>query len=256
MIRTLVRAVTLAAALAGCGPKPVPSPEELVLFCGAGLKPPVDEIAAAFRDAAGVAVAVDYAGSDVLLSKVKAAARGDVFIPGDAYYLEQAAARDLVRARTTLCYFVPTILVAKGNPKGIRALPDLVAPGVKLGLGDADVCAVGKQSRLLLEKNGIPWEKVRAACTFQSKTVSELGLQIQVGALDAVIVWDAVARYYTRHGDEVPIPREQNVVSEVAAAVLAASVQRELAEKFIAFAASEQGRAIFTKHHYRVERPQ
>jgi molybdate transport system substrate-binding protein len=255
MFRTLARATIFAAALAGCGPKSAATPGELMLFCGAGLKPPVDEIVSAFQAAAGVTVVVDYAGSDVLLSKVKAAARGDVFMPGDAYYLERAAAQNLVLTHTTLCYFVPTMLVAKGNPKSIRTLADLLTPGVKLGLGDPEACAVGKQARLLFEKNGIAWEKVQAACTFQSKTVTELGLQIQVGALDAVIVWDATAHYYARHGDEVPIPLEKNVVSEVAAGVLASSARRELAERFLSFAASDEGRKVFATHHYRVEPP-
>lgn len=254
MRRVLGLALPLLALAAGCGTKSSPR-GELLMYCGAGLKPPVAEIIEAFEATTGVTVAADYAGSDHLLVKLRASGRGDLFLPGDDHYLDQAAAHGLVAARRTLCYFVPTILVRKGNPKGIRTLADVCAPGIKLGLGDPSACAIGKQSRLLFEKNGIAWEAARAACAFQSLTVNELGMQIQAGALDAVIVWDAVAQYYERHGDEVPIPIERNVVSEVALAVLSFSTQRDLAEKFLAFAASDAGRALFVKHRYRVERP-
>jgi molybdate transport system substrate-binding protein len=254
MFRSLGLAVPLLALLGGCGTKSAP-PGELLLYCGAGLKPPVAEIIEAFEAKTGARVAADYAGGDHLLAKLRASGRGDLFLPGDDLYLDQAAAHGFVAARRTLCYFVPTILVRKGNPKGIRAPADVCAPGIKLGLGDPSACAIGKQSRLLFEKNGVPWETARAGCVFQSLTVNELGMQIQAGALDAVIVWDAVAQYYERHGDEVPIPIERNVVSEVALAVLSSSRQRDLAEAFLAFAASEAGRALFVKHRYRVERP-
>jgi molybdate transport system substrate-binding protein len=252
--RVLLGTIALAV-LAGCGRGPSATSTELTLFCGAGIRPPVDELIRVFEARSGATVSASYAGSEVLLSTIKGSRRGDLFMPGDAYYLEQAAAQNLILARTTVCYFVPTILVAKGNPKGIRTLEDLCAPSLKVGLGDPKACAVGKQSRLLFEKNGIAWEKALANCTFQSLTVNELGLQIQTGSLDAVIVWDAIARYYAKWGDEIPIPLEKNVVSEVALGILAATTRRKLAEEFAAFAASAEAQAIFTKHQYRVEPP-
>jgi hypothetical protein len=44
-------------------------------------------------------------------------------------------------------------------------------------------------------------------------TVNELGMQIQADSLDAVIVWDAIAGYYSKHGTEVAIPPERNIIS-------------------------------------------
>ena len=81
-------------------------------------------------------------------------------------------------------------------------------------------------------------------------------MQIQAKALDAVIVWDAIARYYSEHGEEVPITLEQNVISTVDVGVLKFTKNRELAEKFVEFATSEQGRTIFKKHLYSVEPPE
>ena len=90
---------------------------------------------------------------------------------------------------------------------------------------------------------------------FQSMTVNELGMQIQATALDAVIVWDAVARYYAETGDDVPIPAAENIISTVEIGVLKCTANRELADQFVELAVSDRGREIFKKHHYRVESP-
>ena len=86
---------------------------------------------------------------------------------------------------------------------------------------------------------------------FQSITVNELGLQIQAGALDAVVVWDAIAHYYREYGEEVPIPVDQNIISTVNMGVLRFTKNRQDAEAFLEFAASERGKGIFRKHNYR-----
>ena len=226
---------------------------ELMIFVGAGIRPPVAELAELFARENNVDVVPDYAGSEILISKIKLAARGDIYMPGDKHYVDQAAEDGLVLSQQSVCYFVPTILVQKGNPKGITSLEDLVKPGVKLGLGDESACAIGRKCKKIFAQNQIAWEDVERNLKFQSMTVNELGMQIQAESLDAVIVWDAVAKYYSEHGDAVTIPAEQNVISTVDAGVLKFTKHRELAERFVQLACSEQGRAIFEKHGYRVE---
>jgi molybdate transport system substrate-binding protein len=229
--------------------------EGLLLYCGAGIRPPVDELVDTFGREHGVKVALDYAGSEVLLSKIKLVRRGDLYMPGDKHYVEQAARADMILSQHTVCCWVPTILVQKGNPKKIRALKDLLKPGIKLGLGDSKACAIGRTSKRILEKNNITWDDIRKNLAFQSLTVNELGLQIQAQALDAVIVWDAIARYYDEYGDEIPVPPEKNIISTVDIGVLKFTKNQEQAEKFVDFITSEKGRRIFQKHNYSIEPP-
>lgn len=230
-------------------------PKELLLFCGAGIRPPVAELAATFGRENGVNVITDYAGSEVLLPKIKLSKRGDLYMPGDKHYTDLAAGEGLILSRKLVCYFVPTILVQKGNPRKISGLQDLIKPGVKLGLGNARSCAIGRKCKKIFEKNNISWDDVEENLRFQSATVNELGLQIQAKSLDAVIVWDAVAKYYADHGEEVPIPKGQNLISTVEVGVLKFTRERELAERFVEFAVSKRGRTIFRKHDYRVDPP-
>lgn len=250
----------VALVLTGCkGEKPEESKigaGELFLYCGAGIRPPVEEMTEAFEREHGVKIVTDYAGSEVLLSKLKLARKGDLYMPGDKHYVDQAAQEGMILSEQPVCYFVPTILVRKGNPKNIHSLEDLTAEGVKVGLGDAEACAIGRKTKQVFRKNDIPWEKIEKNLAFQSMTVNELGMQIQAASLDAVIVWDAIAGYYSKHGTEVPIPPEKNVISTVNIGVLSFTKNRALAEKFVDFAASGPGRNIFIEHNYTVELPE
>jgi molybdate transport system substrate-binding protein len=252
---TILAGIVAVAMLSGCkSEKPEESrSEKLLLYCGAGIRPPVEQMAEAFGREHGVKVVGDYAGSEVLLSKLKLARKGDLYMPGDKHYVDQAEQEGMILLQKSACYFVPTILVRKGNPKNIGGLQDLVKDGVKLGLGDAQACAIGRKTKQIFAKNNITWEQVEKNLAFQSMTVNELGMQIQAGSLDAVIVWDAIAGYYSEHGTQVPIPPEKNVISTVNVGMLSFTENRSLAEKFVEFVVSDTGQAIFAEHNYRTE---
>jgi len=261
-MKRLILAATLIAAIlfTGCGRRESTEEQaeekELLLYCGAGIRPPVAELTEVFRHEHGVKVVTNYAGSETLLSTIRLIRSGDLYMPGDKHYVQQAAKEGMILSSKKVCYFVPTILVQKGNPKEIQSLEDLLKPGVKLGLGDVKACAIGRKTRQIFAKNNIPWNEVEKNLKFQSQTVNELGMQIQANSLDAVIVWDAIAHYYNRYGQEVPIPAKRNVISTVDIGILTFTKNRTLAEKFVEFTTSDRGQAIFKKHLYTVDAPE
>ncbi len=256
----------LGTMIAGCGPYQQPStspaappaaqPPRMLLYCGAGIRPAADALVKAFEREHDVTIECDYDGTERLLARIKLSGAGDLYMPGDRHYVEQAAEQGLVAAHEDVCYLVPVILVRKGNPKNVRTLANLTRPGVEVGLGNPQVCAIGRTSVQIFEKNGIPLEDVLRNVQFQSLTVNDLGNHIRLGQLDAVIVWDAMAAYFAEFGDVVPIPPEQNIVSTVAAGALTSSACPELARRFLEFAASEQGAEIFARHHYTTRLPE
>ncbi len=248
----LFLAVAMGLALPGCGRES----GKLTLYCGAGIRPAAAELAEEFGRKQGVTVECDYAGSEVLLSRIKLTEQGDLYMPGDVHYIDQAEKEGLIASKKNACYFVPVILVAKGNPKNVGSLADLLKPDVKIGLGDPKACAIGRKSSKLFAKNGIDEEAINRNVAFRSMTVNELGNQVKMGALDAVIVWDAMAAYFADDTDRVVIPVEKNAISTVAIGVLSCSKQGQLAEQFAAFVASDEGREIFKKHNYTVEPPE
>lgn len=259
--RALLAVIIVSAFLfIGCDSKDsendLPKESELLLYCGAGIRPLVDELIEIFGREYGVKIIPDYAGSEVLLSKIRLIRQGDLYMPGDKYYVEQAAMEDIILSQRSVCYWVATILVQKGNPKEIRGLEDLLKPGVKIGLGNPEACAIGRTSKQILAKNNIAWEDIEKNLVYQSLTVNELGIQIQTKSLDAVIVWDAMARYYSKYGDEVPIAVENNIISTIDIGVLKFTKDKALAEKFVEFLTSERGQAIFKRNNYRISPPE
>ena len=244
----LLALATLTLLCLGCGAEP---PR---LYCGAGIRPPVAEMVEEFGRQHDVTITCDYAGSEMLFSRIKLSGRGDLYMPGDVHYVELAEKAGLVTSKETVCYFIPVILVGKGNPKNVRTLNDLTRDDVKVGLGDPEACAIGRKSSLIFKKNGISEEDVNVE--FRSVTVNELGNHIEVGSLDAVIVWDAVAAYFADVGEIVPIPPEQNVISTVAVGILKSSQHPDLAAKFVEFITSQRGKEVFKKHHYATTTPE
>ena len=240
-------AAILALTLSGCGGKP-----GLTLYCGAGIRPPVAEAAEVFGAESGATIEPDYAGSEVLLGRIKLSGRGDLYMPGEVYYLDLARQEGLVASSRTVCHFVPVILVQKNNPKDVRSLAGLLQPGLRLGLGEAKACAIGRQSSLIFEKNNIDAAAVDRNVVMRALTVNELANSVKLGALDAAIVWDGVAAGVAADTKAVPIPPEQNVISTVAIGVLKTSQHPDLAEEFAEFLASDRGRDIFKKHGYTV----
>jgi molybdate transport system substrate-binding protein len=162
----------------------------------------------------------------------------------------------LVAEVIPLATMTPVIGVAQGNPKNIRSLADLARPGIRIGLGHPETCAIGRRSAALFQRAGLSLEDVQPNVEFQSVTVNELGNQIKLDQLDAVIVWDAMAAYFAEDGQVVPIPLEQNVTSTVAVGTLKCSQHPELAGKLVDFIASQEGQAIFRKHNYTTELPE
>jgi molybdate transport system substrate-binding protein len=224
----------------------------LSLFCGAGLRPPVADAVEMFQRETAIKVECTYGASNLLLGQLKLHRKGDVFLPGDQFYVDQAQAENLVRESRPIAYFTPVIMVKKGNPLNIRGLHDLTKDGVRLGLADERSAAVGRVAHEIIKNSGVSLKAIERNVSFTSTTVHELGDSLKLGHVDAVIVWNAIARQYDKVADIVQIPSEHNLSVPIPAAMIKASTNREAARRFIDFLASERGQEIFRRHHYDV----
>ena len=226
------------------------APVSLLLSCGAGLRPPVEEIITLFQRQTGVKVSANYAGSNFLLGQLKLSRRGDLFLPGDAFYIQEARRQGLVQESYAVAQFVPVIQVARGNPRGIKTIADLVRSDVKLGIGDERAAAIGRITPAIFATNGVPFDAVRAKVAFTSATAPELGQAVKLGHIDAAIIWQAVAWQYAPETEIVAIPADRNILSPVAVAITTDSKNKETALKLVEFLQGKTGQEIFRKHHY------
>ena len=82
-------------------------------------------------------------------------------MPGDTGFVATAKEKKLVADDgKVFCYFVPTIIVQKDNPKGINGLEDLTKPGLRLALAD-EKAAIGTLQEKVFKKNNMDREALK-----------------------------------------------------------------------------------------------
>lgn len=241
---SLVIGAILAISLAAAGSA---AEDSLLVYCGAGLNEPMEEIATLFEEEEGVGVDYTFGGSAQLLTQIELYQTGDLYMPGARSYIDSAIEKGFVDETANVVYHVPCIIVPKGNPAGIESLEDLAEPGVRVALGDPEGPAIGKDSKKMLEGLGI-WEDANKNVVAFSATVNELLVYISLGQADAAIVWEDL--YNPDEMDEVEIPQEMNGIKVVPIGTLVFSENKEMAEKFMNFVASDEGKAVFVDHGF------
>ncbi len=221
----------------------------LMVYSGAGLRKPMDEIAEAFKAQYGAQVNYNYAGSAQLLSQIELTQEGDVYIPGDLMDIENAQEKGFVGEFAEIVLHIPVIGVPKGNPAGIQSLADLANPGVEVILGDPKANAIGRKAEKILEKNNL-LEQVKANVVVEDATVNEMVAHLAMGQGDASLIWeDNISG--VEDIEIIPIPEEDNMIEIVPIGVLTMTKDAELAQAFMDFVISDEGIAIFIKHGFK-----
>jgi molybdate transport system substrate-binding protein len=226
---------------AGSGPP-------LLVYCAAGIKPPVLELAREFEEKYGTPIQLQYGGSGTLLSNVEVSQRGDLYIAGDRSYIDIASERGLIDEVLPLAYLRPVIAVARGNPKGINGTGDLLEEGIRIALGNPDTASIGRQTKRFLTQAGL-WEQIRKQTEISGvfkPTVPEVANDIQLGAVDAGIIWDATAAQY----DDLEAIRDpvfSSAVMEISIAVTRSTRQPQKALRFARWLNSRVGNKVFNQ---------
>ncbi len=240
-------------------PKPAMEPVSLQgqvrlhMYCGAGIRPPVEELARKFEaDNPGVRLDIAYAGSGCLLAQLTFAKRGDLYMPGEAYYLDQAEQRGFLVERKHIAYFVPVILVAKGNPKGVKDLRDLLRPDLKVAIGDPDSAAIGRVTKVIYERLGL-WDELVKRAPRRALNVPELAYWVSLGTCDAAVTWQAQAHQFADRCDYISIPTELYDPVEIAVGLLTFSEHKDIARKFMDLLSSPEGQRVFEENGYAIE---
>jgi len=109
--------ITIYLTIQGCGKT---GDKSLKLFCGGGIRPPINEIIELFKEETGVEVKPTYAGSGVLLTQIQLTQDGDLYMPGDEMFMSRAEEKGYITEKKFAGYFIPVLMVQKGNPKGTQ----------------------------------------------------------------------------------------------------------------------------------------
>ncbi|HYF34298.1 MAG TPA: substrate-binding domain-containing protein [Prosthecobacter sp.] len=220
----------------------------LVVYCAAGLKKPVEDVAKQYESEFGVKVDLQYGGSGTLLSQIRVAKQGDLFIAADDGLLADARKLDAIREVLPLAVQRPVIAVAKGNPKGIRGLDDLMKAEIKVALPNPEAASVGKVAKKLL---GSRWDALAVKASVMKPTVTEVAADLSLNAVDAALVWDSTVPQF-KATEAVEMPELSSHEEPASVAVLSFCAQSPEALKFARYlAAPDRGGAVFQKHGFK-----
>jgi molybdate transport system substrate-binding protein len=213
----------------------------LTVYCAAGLKKPVEAIAQQYQREAGVEVRLQYGGSGTLLSALRVARQGDLYIAADDGSVADAQKADVIREVLPLAKQRPVIAVRTGNPKNIHAVTDLLRDDVKVALANPEAASISRVSRSAL---GDMWPKLAARAAVMKPTVNEIASDLSLGAVDAAIIWDSTVGQFKLEAVEVP---ELSARSENASVcVLSYCAQTAAALRFARYlSAPEKGGELF-----------
>ncbi len=222
---------------------------ELEMYCAAGLQRPVEEIVRDYESEYGVKVRLNFGGSGQLYARMKVAG-GDLYLPADVSYIDQAKSEDLVGEGLKVSHLTAGMIVGRGNPKHLNVLSDLTGDDVRVVIAERSA-AVGEYSHSVLEEAGLLGEIERGVIS-KVGTVNEVALQVELGASDVGIVWDALIPQF-RQCEFVRVPEFEGQGMYAAIGILKGSQRAVEALKFARYlTAKDKGARVFREHGFDV----
>lgn len=209
-------------------PQDIPK-SPLIVFCAASNRPVLEAIKQDYEAECGVRVQVEYGPSQTLLATHEISPSGDLFLPADDSFIEQARNKKLIQEVLPLARMQAVLAVAKGNPKRIESLVDVLRGDIKLVQANPEAAAIGILTKTELMKLG-QWEPLAAKSAYKT-TVNEVANDLKVGSADVGIVFDAVLNPLPEL-EAVHIPELDPIVANIAVSVLRSSKQPQRALHF------------------------
>lgn len=229
--------------------------KRLLVYAGSASKPPTEEAAKIFEEKTGVKIDLVFGGSGTVLSQMKLNKQGDIYFPGSSDFMEKAKKENLVFPDTEkyIVYLVNAINVQKGNPKGIKELKDLLKPGLKVAIANPETVCVGLYATEIVDNALSPEEKeaFKANLINYTESCDKTATAISLKTVDAVIGWRVFQYWDPNNIETIPLKADQiQRIGYIPIAISAYTQNRELAQQFIDYIDSQEGKAIFKKYNY------
>jgi len=220
----------------------------IMVGAGAGLKPALDSVANLFTEKTGIKVENSYLCSAMVLTNMQLTRTGDVMVPGTQHYIDLAIEKGVIDPDSVAVagYMIPVIAVQKGNPHNITCIEDLAKPGLKVGVGELEVLAVGRLTDKMLKELGI-YEDVMKNVVMKGGSAIKLMLPLAMKNLDAEINFMATAAAFADKIDTIKIDPKKLKYSVAPIGMTTYTKNKEAAQKYLDFVASKEGQAIFEK---------
>lgn len=227
--------------------------QPLLVYCAAGMKGPVEAIAHQYQQLFGIPVQIQFGGSGTLLSNLRVAKTGDLFLAADDSFLDLARSNQLIAETIPIARMVPVLAIRKDHPNKPRSLQDLQRGSWKLAMANPEAAAVGKVCRSALVAAQL-WDALQPHVKVFKPTVNDIASDIKLGTVDAGFIWDSTVTQYPEL-EAIHVPELDRSISTVSIAVLNSCQQPTAALRFARFlSARDQGLPQFERAGFTVVR--
>ncbi len=148
------------------------------------------------------------------------------------------------------------IMIAEGNPKGIKTLQDLASPSIRLAMPNPETEGVARQISDSLRKAGgdslahVVYEaKLQAGTTHLTQVHHrQTPMWIFQGKSDAGVVWASEVRFQQKLGNAISgivIPEEDNVTAVYAAGMMRGAPHPSAAKEWLAYLQTPDAQAAY-----------
>ncbi|MGH7764511.1 MAG: molybdate ABC transporter substrate-binding protein [Candidatus Dormibacteraceae bacterium] len=240
----VITALTLLVAACGGGSHPAagssnPLRGTISVFAAASLTDSFKALGTSFQHThSGVTVQFNFAGTPTLVTQIEQGAQADVFASADTTNMSKITSNGFtVGAPQVFAHNKLEIVVAPGNPKGIRSLAGLARPGV-IYISEGPAVPAGKYALRALATAG-----VTVTPKSLETDVRSVIAKVELGEADAGIVYTTDVRAAGSKVQGVPIPDADNVIATYPIVAVKGSRNLDVANAFIAYVVSAAGQS-------------
>jgi ABC-type molybdate transport system substrate-binding protein len=237
----------------------------------------MDDVVHAFqKDNPGISVGLITLPPGLILAAIKAggwthagvnyAGRPDVYASVNLGHLQALKQAGLMEQYAVYMHNELQIMVAKGNPKHLKGIGDLVRPGMRTSMPNpVNEGIMQFYARKVLERHGL-WQQVSAGKECVSCQVTpgnwftavhhrETPDRIKAGTSDAGIVWKTEVLAAVRDGAQVEgieLPPADSLRDEVSYAVgaLTDSPRKKAAAQYLQFLSTPAAQDVYAKYGF------
>jgi len=232
--------------------------ENLIGFIGSVTKPVMEEIIREYQKKTGVEVIAQYGGSGTLLSQMKLAQMGDIYLAGSPDFMEKAKKEKIVEPDSIkiVAYLIPAINVQKGNPKKIQSLHDLIREDIQLVIANPRTVCVGLYAVEVFEHNHLS-SLIKPRIKSYTESCEKTANLIALGGADAVMGWEVFSHWEPDKIETIFLkPSEIPRISYIPIAVSRFAKNKKQAKDFVNFVVGYEGKEKFKAKGYITDEPE
>lgn len=235
--------------------------QKILVLCGGSMRLPMEKIIEDYKEISDTEIELTVGGSGTLLSQIELTRKGDVFVCHDPF-ITLAEKNGVIDEWKSVGHMKPIIVVKKANPHNIHDFLDLANPGLRLGVGDPWYSTSGVITDLMIKNSGKS-DEILDNIKVSTHGGHRLATDVDLGSLDAVVIWDAIAFNFRDKLDTVKIGEKYEIDSyssatfgvtdlrkiKVNIALIKYSDSKEEARKFWKYATTE-GMSVFREYGF------